>query len=129
MCGFFFKQKTAYAMRISDWSSDVCSSDLQLLQLTLSRVARSGDVQDETGEAPGAGLDREPGQLLQRLDGVGVRQPRERARRLGLQRHIGTNAPHVEREVAVDVGDVEQLLEVGGRDAPQNGGASGREKR
>src|SRR3546814_944357 len=27
---FFFKQKTAYEMRISDWSSDVCSSDLQL---------------------------------------------------------------------------------------------------
>src|SRR3546814_4400140 len=36
MCGiviiyfFFFKQKTAYEMRISDWSSDVCSSDLGL---------------------------------------------------------------------------------------------------
>src|SRR3546814_9448375 len=33
MCGyvvfFFFKQKTAYEMRISDWSSDVCSSDLE----------------------------------------------------------------------------------------------------
>src|SRR3546814_16946528 len=28
---FFFKQKTAYEMRISDWSSDVCSSDLRLL--------------------------------------------------------------------------------------------------
>src|SRR3546814_133149 len=27
-CVFFFKQKTAYEMRISDWSSDVCSSDL-----------------------------------------------------------------------------------------------------
>src|SRR3546814_1103016 len=27
-CFFFFKQKTAYEMRISDWSSDVCSSDL-----------------------------------------------------------------------------------------------------
>src|SRR3546814_6550584 len=27
---FFFKQKTAYEMRISDWSSDVCSSDLKL---------------------------------------------------------------------------------------------------
>src|SRR3546814_10288355 len=27
----FFKQKTAYEMRISDWSSDVCSSDLMLL--------------------------------------------------------------------------------------------------
>src|SRR3546814_5484993 len=31
MCWFFlFKQKTAYEMRISDWSSDVCSSDLCL---------------------------------------------------------------------------------------------------
>src|SRR3546814_11687575 len=28
---FFFKQKTAYEMRISDWSSDVCSSDLSNL--------------------------------------------------------------------------------------------------
>src|SRR3546814_8805728 len=28
---FFFKQKTAYEMRISDWSSDVCSSDLKLV--------------------------------------------------------------------------------------------------
>src|SRR3546814_6183994 len=27
---FFFKQKTAYEMRISDWSSDVCSSDLDI---------------------------------------------------------------------------------------------------
>src|SRR3546814_2606681 len=30
---FFFKQKTAYEMRISDWSSDVCSSDLVLDKL------------------------------------------------------------------------------------------------
>src|SRR3546814_9938281 len=29
---FFFKQKTAYEMRISDWSSDVCSSDLKVLE-------------------------------------------------------------------------------------------------
>src|SRR3546814_5371213 len=28
ICFFFFKQKTAYEMRISDWSSDVCSSEL-----------------------------------------------------------------------------------------------------
>src|SRR3546814_8741322 len=28
---FFFKQKTAYEMRISDWSSDVCSSDLGVI--------------------------------------------------------------------------------------------------
>src|SRR3546814_4778394 len=31
LCVFFFKQKTAYEMRISDWSSDVCSSDLDRL--------------------------------------------------------------------------------------------------
>src|SRR3546814_7921338 len=30
-CVFFFKQKTAYEMRISDWSSDVCSSDLAVI--------------------------------------------------------------------------------------------------
>src|SRR3546814_385414 len=39
---FFFKQKTAYEMRISDWSSDVCSSDLigiELLMLTAAIVA------------------------------------------------------------------------------------------
>src|SRR3546814_1646166 len=35
---FFFKQKTAYEMRISDWSSDVCSSDLE------GRAHRVGDV-------------------------------------------------------------------------------------
>src|SRR3546814_2524200 len=33
---FFFKQKTAYEMRISDWSSDVCSSDLSEIQPVLS---------------------------------------------------------------------------------------------
>src|SRR3546814_1812640 len=35
---FFFKQKTAYEMRISDWSSDVCSSDLQFSYLPRSEL-------------------------------------------------------------------------------------------
>src|SRR3546814_3123842 len=35
---FFFKQKTAYEMRISDWSSDVCSSDLDLKNHILNRI-------------------------------------------------------------------------------------------
>src|SRR3546814_3361178 len=38
---FFFKQKTAYEMRISDWSSDVCSSDLndiERLQLVADTI-------------------------------------------------------------------------------------------
>src|SRR3546814_20944165 len=36
---FFFKQKTAYEMRISDWSSDVCSSDLGPLAETVAPPA------------------------------------------------------------------------------------------
>src|SRR3546814_9358926 len=43
---FFFKQKTAYEMRISDWSSDVCSSDLIIFVSRTSayrrQVSRSG---------------------------------------------------------------------------------------
>src|SRR3546814_1825537 len=35
-CFFFFKQKTAYEMRISDWSSDVCSSDLAISKFMIS---------------------------------------------------------------------------------------------
>src|SRR3546814_17459931 len=42
---FFFKQKTAYEMRISDWSSDVCSSDLsaggRTARAVLDAVARA----------------------------------------------------------------------------------------
>src|SRR3546814_15474292 len=40
---FFFKQKTAYEMRISDWSSDVCSSDLSGLQLPSRGKQAIGD--------------------------------------------------------------------------------------
>src|SRR3546814_17026732 len=45
LCVFFFKQKPAYEMRISDWSSDVCSSDpwqrAASLRLSLERSARN----------------------------------------------------------------------------------------
>src|SRR3546814_9687863 len=34
---FFFKQKTAYEMRISDWSSDVCSSDLSTVAAVITQ--------------------------------------------------------------------------------------------
>src|SRR3546814_4946005 len=37
---FFFKQKTAYEMRISDWSSDVCSSDLLLTGVVGTEFSR-----------------------------------------------------------------------------------------
>src|SRR3546814_9538119 len=60
---FFFKQKTAYEMRISDWSSDVCSSDL-----VARRHAHAVDRIDELGER-GGGFHQEGGAIiLGRLD-------------------------------------------------------------
>src|SRR3546814_4392125 len=53
---FFFKQKTAYEMRISDWSSDVCSSDLP--QVEAARVQRSQaqvNLDRTTVRSPSAG--------------------------------------------------------------------------
>src|SRR3546814_9454369 len=52
---FFFKQKTAYEMRISDWSSDVCSSDLLDLELLPVRL-RHVDVDRPADRA----RDRDP---------------------------------------------------------------------
>src|SRR3546814_8703249 len=46
---FFFKQKTAYEMRISDWSSDVCSSDLTLERLVDFDRLNAGDVRVSVG--------------------------------------------------------------------------------
>src|SRR3546814_2689413 len=48
---FFFKQKTAYEMRISDWSSDVCSSDLDQ---RADRRGRGGQIGDRGCRIEGA---------------------------------------------------------------------------
>src|SRR3546814_2977992 len=70
---FFFKQKTAYEMRISDWSSDVCSSDLRFLQQR--RVDRGGHVvtglfQDVADALVGRGQRLGLGQPGEGADGV-----------------------------------------------------------
>src|SRR3546814_3041422 len=77
---FFFKQKTAYEMRISDWSSDVCSSDL----------ARPGHLHPRAlhhrrGRLPPRGQRRMPpeesrrdGAPLPRLSGSARQHPRDR---------------------------------------------------
>src|SRR3546814_5992950 len=84
---FFFKQKTAYEMRISDWSSDVCSSDLG---------ADPGKWQEETemirelGEGAGDGFAACQILRLERLAvrrqnelGLGPRGGRSEERRVG----------------------------------------------
>src|SRR3546814_4847870 len=59
---FFFKQKTAYEMRISDWSSDVCSSDLDPPPLAVAahvvplRYRMAANVSALQEDRAGAGL-------------------------------------------------------------------------
>src|SRR3546814_944460 len=65
---FFFKQKTAYEMRISDWSSDVCSSDLAEIFLALgfdrlvveNLVVAPADRLSVPGPVLRSGLERPP---------------------------------------------------------------------
>src|SRR3546814_1352227 len=66
---FFFKQKTAYEMRISDWSSDVCSSDLR----GLAPLARELVKQGGSGALRLARKHLDPyggGGLLSRIDNI-----------------------------------------------------------
>src|SRR3546814_8398190 len=56
-CLFFFKQKTAYEMRISDWSSDVCSSDLSLLSVFGATLAGCGSGSDDDDDDASGGND------------------------------------------------------------------------
>src|SRR3546814_4678075 len=79
---FFFKQKTAYEMRISDWSSDVCSSDLH-------RGQRSDQ---DLGEV----VDRLVGQVAERTLMEHGRDPR-------LER--GLRRPRLERDEPPDLLD------------------------
>src|SRR3546814_2660216 len=84
---FLFKQKTAYEMRISDWSSDVCSSDLDAAHVphraTLSQAAgdRRGDLErraDPRSRRAGAWLERWRG-----MAGNSVADRRSEERRVG----------------------------------------------
>src|SRR3546814_9797011 len=83
---FFFKQKTAYEMRISDWSSDVCSSDLIRHRLYRRDRARTGHRpcrRPRTGlHAAGhhAGMRRQSHLGARRAGGARVRDRHERGR-------------------------------------------------
>src|SRR3546814_19691488 len=95
---FFFKQKTAYEMRISDWSSDVCSSDLTDARGAAQRFSR-----------------RQPG-LFRRRD-----RARQQPRRTGEERRAG-DRPHragrrarTDRKSVVSGKSVSVRVDLGGR--------------
>src|SRR3546814_1638353 len=105
----FFKQKTAYELRISDWSSDVCSSDLHAIAVetvarrALARKDPAGDEAAEVAEDVGrkaVGRLAPAGQPAAVVDIIGVEQI----------------LPGVEIIVIADRAD--RPFAVGGADAP-----------
>src|SRR3546814_17273695 len=72
---FFFKQKTAYEMRISDWSSDVCSSDLVLCK-------EFGPAQSLVLEDVASPVAKKK-EVLLGVHAAGVNFPRSEERRVG----------------------------------------------
>src|SRR3546814_4139838 len=87
-CFFFFKQKTAYEMRISDWSSDVCSSDLARVPLRVVGVLQpkgqsgwGGDADDVIMVPLESARRRLSGTVG--LSADGVQQIRSEERRVG----------------------------------------------
>src|SRR3546814_13223955 len=141
---FFFKQKTAYEMRISDWSSDVCSSDLldQLVGLgdperpaaalepvveddagDLAALARPGAVAQEPTAPEAQGVHGFRHDRIHRVEGLVHRvMPGEEAR-MGL---AGVDQAF-ELGVGEDAGG-HQPLEEGGPGSRQMGSTAGREK-
>src|SRR3546814_5687322 len=106
---FFFKQKTAYEMRISDWSSDVCSSDLQdavMLQrrIELGQGAAPVRLVEKMGERVAEADDR----VVLALDvpvqpaPVGLGQLEDQVAALAVLEGLGQH-----RRISVDAGDVE----------------------
>src|SRR3546814_2759207 len=106
---FFFKQKTAYEMRISDWSSDVCSSDLAEVQAVEDQEADDPEHHrlrlpaEESGEHPRTHALVGPAQRVRRGIGLvgnlfvgvlsgGLRRPA--GRRIGDRKSTRLNSSH-----------------------------------
>src|SRR3546814_9224249 len=107
---FFFKQKTAYEMRISDWSSDVCSSDLLLEVFGAVVVAEEAlRIAGEPGiaalllEGIGDALDHLG--IAQRLAGLFVDEDRQRHAPQALARNAPVRPLLDHRAQAIAPGD------------------------
>src|SRR3546814_14843944 len=89
LCVVLCKQKTAYEMRISDWSSDVCSSDLEYLGAAARRII------DQAGNAIDRALIDQRAALRCRLiSGADLHRPH--ALRQTLRKCLGNTTLHIE---------------------------------
>src|SRR3546814_1689657 len=87
---FFFKQKTAYEMRISDWSSDVCSSDLSRRSFRVSADVRHQQTRTQLAAHPlpvETGLGVETGKVLE-VQALAIRRELRRADVLQVQQVV-----------------------------------------
>src|SRR3546814_5353708 len=123
---FFFKQKTSYEMRISDWSSDVCSSDLGRHRVQLRRIilraeeVHRGPVRRERRRVDVPALGRQP----LRRRGIAREQVLDPQRSAGLaalavEHALGEHQPapvgrQRRRRIAVEVDHVAHLEAAGG---------------
>src|SRR3546814_9107006 len=81
VCFFFFMQKTAYDLRISDWSSDVCSSDLVVCVVQLR--SRSEPASDCRGAQDHRLVDADVGAFEVEAEGLALLHQRSEERRVG----------------------------------------------
>src|SRR3546814_3064052 len=91
MLVFVFKQKTAYEMRISDWSSDVCSSDLAIAVAAGagwgSGAGRTHETSSGSNDPPGVSpctSNSDEGVLLQKRHARDIRSEQRRVRKGGV---------------------------------------------
>src|SRR3546814_2525428 len=98
---FLFKQKTAYEMRISDWSSDVCSSDLVevLLRAQVGRAALDHRDAAIGRERFVPGVDRDETAVV-RADDARIDRQRNLERRLGASGEVAIEILLVHEDVA-----------------------------
>src|SRR3546814_264094 len=114
-CFFFFKQKTAYEMRISDWSSDVCSSDLLTDQVSggkmkgqkIGYVRVSAFDQNVDRQLDGIALDRV---FTDRASGKDVGRP-QLAALLSFIREGDTLVVHSMDRLARNLDDLRKLVQ------------------
>src|SRR3546814_15794905 len=85
---FFFKQKTAYEMRISDWSSDVCSSDLDLVARVVGFVEAPALGFDLPLDVRGTAFQQRVWQALREIPAGETASYAEIARRIGAPRSV-----------------------------------------
>src|SRR3546814_6116967 len=112
---FFFKQKTAYEMRISDWSSDVCSSDLRLHGVRILRGGRRQVLAGADIDAPPRRIDGrcapETDPVRRQLAGAQL-QARSGGRVVGPQRRTRVRIERLQQRSEEHTSELQSLMRI-----------------